>query len=181
MFWVPFPTLLFLIQRQHHHQHHQLCHQCVCWLCDLLHSGLHGTPPERPRVRGGRPWPRPGLCGLPRSPHAAPHFTSVVTALFLHAHPPGTWNSSKETLRSLQSCTHTVCDYTMRTQDKMCLFWVPACVVLSAGDFGDSHCRWDWYGLDHQAQDHHHLVCGHSWILTGHSTDNTGKSSLLRL
>lgn len=84
------------IQRQHHHQHNQLCHQCVCWLRDLLHPGLHGPPPERARVGGGRPRPGPGLRGLPRSPHAAAHLTAVVSALLLHAHPPGTWNSGQE-------------------------------------------------------------------------------------
>lgn len=49
-------------------------------------------------------------------------------------------------------------------------------VVLSARDAGDGHRRWDRHRLDHQAQDHHHLVCGHRRILTGHSTDDTGRS-----
>lgn len=77
----------FATQRQHHHQRDQLCHQRVRRLRHLLHPGLHGTQPERARVGGGRPRPRPGLRGLPRSPHSAPHLPTVVAALLLHAHP----------------------------------------------------------------------------------------------
>lgn len=86
---------LSYIQRQHHHQYNQLRDQRVCRFCHFLHPGVHGTPPERPGVRGGRPWPWAGLCGLPRSPHSASHFSTLVAAVLLHAHPSGTGDSGE--------------------------------------------------------------------------------------
>lgn len=95
--WIVTQIFLFFfyLQRQHHHQYNQLCHQRVCWFCHFLHPGLHGTPPECPCVGGG--WSRPGtcVCSLPRSPHSAAHFSTLVIALLLHAHPSRTWDSGE--------------------------------------------------------------------------------------
>lgn len=52
----------------------------------------------------------------------------------------------------------------------------PVLVVLSPGDPGNGHRRWDRYRLDHQEQDCGHAVSGHSWILAGSAANDTGKS-----
>ena len=80
-------------QGQCHHQHHQLCHQRLCWLRHLLHPRLHGQSPGRGCVPCGRPRPWPGLRGLPRGPHTTSHLPAVVSALLLHAYPAGAGHS----------------------------------------------------------------------------------------
>lgn len=92
-----------LTQRQHYHQYNKLRDKCVRWLCDFLHLGLHGAPPERPSVRGGGPWPWISLCGLPRSPHSVANLSTLVAAILLHAHPSGTRNPG-ESLNLLVFC-----------------------------------------------------------------------------
>lgn len=90
-------------QRQHHHKRDQLCHQRLRRLRHLLHPGLHGPQPERPRVRGGRPRPWPGVRGLPRGSHSAPHLPPLVAALFLHAHPSGTGHAGETREKTTQT------------------------------------------------------------------------------
>lgn len=119
------------VQRQHHHQHNQLCNQRVCRLCHFLHPGLHGTQPERPSVRGGRPRPGPGLCGLPRSPHSAPHLTPLVAAFLLHAHPPGTRNSG-EVGRGYSSWSYVT---TVQHEHLTISVWLTSHVAPSTGQY----------------------------------------------
>ncbi|XP_074858274.1 sodium- and chloride-dependent glycine transporter 1 isoform X1 [Carettochelys insculpta] len=82
-----------LLQGQHHHQYHQLRHQCLRRLRHLLHPGLHGPAPGHGHLPGGRPRARPGLRGLPRGPDTAARLAPLVHPLLLHAHPAGAGHS----------------------------------------------------------------------------------------
>lgn len=94
------PNLVYL-QRQHHHQHHQLCYQCLCRFCHLLYPRLHGSSPGSRCFQGGQPRPWLGICGLSWGIDTPPRFPFLVCSLLLHAHPAGAGYTGKHSYLQL--------------------------------------------------------------------------------
>lgn len=102
-----------LLRRCHSSLCDQLCHQCVCWLCNILHLGTYGIYISEACPGGGGLRQADGhtvgigtcigqgmtitsfspllsrvcsgLCSLPRGSHPVTSFSSVVLLVFLHA------------------------------------------------------------------------------------------------